>query len=386
MSNRDVVTFEQYLTLRKVMADIVWYRQSDRIDELSVQVKKNSTQDIHLHNNSEKTIVALIERDHEATISEVMPAIANSSAISQKSIDSIKIWADMCFYRNNPKAFELLLSSSFNDGVNIKLGPFEFNSNDVSDKEALLGDDIRRVLLYPKVDCSEDGQDKAFIPPSNATTDSFHTAYRSLAAINDFDATVVYDILKLQAAEYAYSKKLGPDPHKWESELYSYYACRDFDEDNLMKVVDGDMATAKQPEDNCLATRVSKLSYSIVSQPDDIRFKNEFYRELFDTIVQTGEIPPAVTFKSTGRRETLRSFVSAHDINDLFPVLDAAYFIYRHADERTNFNVKRRICDRFAAKQEALMMGRITATNIEVLDDAFGERDIDENDIPLELQ
>lgn len=387
MGEKDVLTSEQYLTLRKVLADIVWYRHTDRIDELSVQVKKHSKQEIYLHNNSEKTVMKLVEANHKAGISELISAASNLSSISEDTLESVKVWADMCFYKDNPKAFEMLVASTFNEGTKVKAGPLEFDSSSISDEDAFRGDITRRMLYYNSVPCGIEEKDVAFLASPGAAASMFYTAYKAGEPMNDLDAMLMYDIFVNQNVEDAHRKGSGVDPHKVESDIYREYIGDAFDDETLMTVVDGDMTTAKQPEDNCLATHMSRLSYSVVSQPEDIRKKNEFFREVFDTVMTTGEVPAAVTLKNSGRRETLRSFVADKGASELLQVLDAAYFMNTHDRERKEFIRQRRLCDAFALRQEVAVMQNMSKNDEMVIsDDAFGVREMEEKDVPPEWQ
>lgn len=49
-----MVDLERYVTFRKLIADIVWYRKTEKIDELSVQVAQHSDMDIFLHCGDDK--------------------------------------------------------------------------------------------------------------------------------------------------------------------------------------------------------------------------------------------------------------------------------------------------------------------------------------------
>jgi hypothetical protein len=186
-----------------------------------------------------------------------------------------------------------------------------------------------------------------------------------------------------QREQRDYEDGLRDAPYRWESDRYKYYIGMNIDEDKLMRSVDGPPTPDAIPEDNCLATHLSRFSFSTVSQPEDIRKKNEFLRNMFDIVMKTGELPAAIIPKNGGERETVRGFVNKYGPHELFFTLDAAYFMNGNADARKMFRMQRNACDIIATKQEYEQFRNRNSEYI--TDDSYGVREINENDIPPEI-
>jgi hypothetical protein len=99
--------------------------------------------------------------------------------------------------------------------------------------------------------------------------------------------------------------------------------------------------------------------------------------------MKTGELPAAIIPKNGGERETVRGFLNKYGPQELFPVLDAAYFMNSNMYERKMFCMQRNACDIIATKQEFQQF--LNKDGEYISDDSYGVRDIDENDIPPEL-
>lgn len=396
MTDKDKLNLDQYVILRKLISDIAWYRKTGRIDELVVQVEKHTGRKVPIHNNDKNMVMKKIESDHKAGASELVSSMSKLSDVSEDTVDSLKIWSDMCFYINNPRMLDYLCASTFNDGTNIEYGPLVFHSNDISDKEALHGDGVRRMLYYPKLPVGEDGDDFIFFTTAGTDVGAFYSAFKNGTPIDENDAVLMYDMYQNQYLERLYANGMGENPHSWESDTYKYYSGMDFDVDDMLSYIDADISVKKQPEDICLATHMSRLSASIVSQPEDIRKKNEFVRGIFDVVMQTGNLPAAITHKNTGKRQTIREFVDKYGAETLLPVLDAAYYMSSNKYDRKMFSTQRKVCDTFAVKQEIKAMTELRQKEWEdekksfyedpyITDDSFGVREIDESEIPSGL-
>ena len=380
----DKLSLDNYVIMRKVLADIAWYREKGCIDELSVQIMKNdSSKKIPLHYENKKFIESKVNADHKAGMSELVSSMSDLSDISEETLDSIKVWSDMCFYMRNPKSFDYLCSATFNDDITMTYGPLKFNLSQVSDEEMVRGDTVRRMLYYPKLPCGDDCEDVIFLTSAGQTIGTFYNAYKSGSLMDESDAILVYDLYVNQRDERAYMDGEADAPYRWESDRYKEYVGMSIDEDKLMRSVDGPITADSIPEDNCLAVHMSRLSYSTVSQPEDIRKKNEFLRNMFDVVMKTGELPAAIIPKNGGERETVRGFLNKYGPQELFPVLDAAYFMNSNKYERKMFCMQRNACDIIATKQEFQQF--LNKDGEYISDDSYGVRDIDDSDIPPEL-
>lgn len=390
MGHSDSLSFDQYMTLRKLMSDIVWYKRTGRIDELSVQLRKHTGTAVYLHCNDEKVIERTVAANHKAAMSEMMSSVSELSNISEDTLDTLKVWSDMCFYMKNPRTFDLLCSATFNESISLHYGPLEIKSDMVPDELASHGDAIRRMNYYARIPCGEHGNDFMFLASMGSKMADCYQAFRDDVPMDENDALLMYDLYAYQYGETLAKTDGGAKPYQWESDLYKYYMGEDFSEDDfsaLLDVEDKDLRSI-QIEDNCLATHMSKLSCSPSFQPPDLVAKNGFLRGIFDTVSRTGYLPAAI--KTAGgngyNRQTVRSFVNKYGPEELIPVLDAAYFMSVNDYDRKMFNMQRRICDSFVVKRETSeFKARLQNDGNYVADDGFGVREIDEQDIPPEL-
>lgn len=389
MGYDDKLSLDQYMTLRKLLADIAWYKEKGRIDELSVQVKKNTGRSVYLHFNDEKAIERMVTANHKAATAELTASVSEMSSISEDTLDTIKIWSDMCFYVKNPRTFDFLCSATFNESISLSYGPLEIDSNAISDEEALHGDAVRRMCYYPRIPCGEHGTDFMFLASMGSDIMDCYTAFKNGVPIDENDALLMYDLYVNQYGEAANQRGEAEKPYQWESDQYKYYMGVDFAEKDFASILDADdkkVVNAKL-EDTCLATHLSKLSYSMTFQPSDIAAKNKFLRGVFDVVSQTGYLPVAIVKSGKGNtRETIRGFVNKYGPEELIPVLDAAYFMNVNEYDRKMFNMQRRVCDTFVTKKE-MDEYRQQVENDEnyISDDSFGVRDIDEKDIPPDI-
>lgn len=390
MGHNDTLSFDQYMTLRKLMADIVWYRRTGRIDELSVQLKKNAGTPMYLHCNDAKVIERGVVANHKAAMSEIMSSVSELSDISEETLGTLKVWSDMCFYMKNPRTFDLLCSATFNDSISLQYGPLEIQSNMIPDDLATHGEAIRRMNYYSRIQCGEHGNDFMFLASMGSNMADCYQAFRDDVPMDENDALLMYDLYAYQYGDTLAKKGEAEHPYQWESNLYKYYMGQDFSEEDLSTLLEAEGKDLKniRVEDKCLATHMSKLSCSPSFQPADLVAKNGFLRGIFDAVARTGYLPAAInTTTGNGRnRQTVRSFVNKYGPEELIPVLDAAYFMSVNDWERKMFYTQRRICDNFVVKREtAEFKARIQNDGNYVADDAFGVRDIDEQDIPQEL-
>ena len=379
----DKLDLDSYVLMRKVLADIAWYREKGCIDELSVQVMKNTGKEVPLHYDNKNFIERKVNADHKAGIGELVSSMSDLSVISDETLDSIKVWSDMCFYIHNPQSFNYLCSATFNDDITMSYGPLKFNLSQVPDEMQAQGDTVRRMLYYPKLPCGDNCEDVIFLTSAGQAIGEFYNAYKSGVPMDESDAILVYDLYLNQKQERDFEQGISEAPYRWEADKYKEYVGMNLDEDELMRNVDSPITPNSIPEDNCLATHMSRLSYSPVSQPEDIRKKKEFLRNMFDVVMKTGSLPAAIIPKGGGERETVRGFMKKYGPKDLFPVLDAAYFMNSNTYERKMFCMQRNACDIIAAKQEYAQFR--SQNNEYVSDDSYGVREIDESDIPPEL-
>lgn len=378
---KDKLDLDNYVIMRKVLADIEWYREKECIDELAVQVAKQTGKNVPLHyGGNKKFIENKVNADHKAGMSELVSSMSDLSDISDETLDSIKVWSDMCFYIHNPQSFDYLCSATFNDDIEMTYGPLKFKLSQVPVDQRKQGDTVRRMLYYPKLPCGDNCEDVIFLTSAGQVIGEFYQAYKAGEPMDESDAILVYDLYLNQKQEREFEEGIADAPYRWESDMYKDYVGMNIDEDKLMKSVDGPATAESLPEDNCLATRMSRLAYSTISQPEDIRNKREFLRNMFDVVMKTGSLPAAIIPKNGGERETVRGFMNKYGPHELFVALDAAYFMNSNTYERKMFSMQRNACDIIAAKQE---YSRIVNRDSEYIsDDAYGVREIDESDIP----
>lgn len=390
MGNNDKLSLDQYMTLRKLMADMQWYKRTGRIDELSVQVKKYTGRNVYLHCNDEKLIEKKVISDHKAAMSELMSSMSELSGISDDTLETIKVWSDMCFYIKNPRTFDLLCSSTFNEKISLQYGPLEFTSDAISEEEAMHGDAVRRMMYYPRIPCGEKGEDFLFMASMGSTIGDCYTAFKDGVPMDENDALLMYDLYANQHAEAAYERGEGGKPYEWESNRYKYYMGADFSEEEFADILDGGGKNSiLKFEDTCLATHMSKLFCSKSFQPADIVEKNSFLRGVFDVVSQTGSLPAAIVNQSTKdsiTRRTVRSHTNKYGVNEIIPLLDAAYFMSANRYDRKMFNMQRRVCDSFVIKKELEDSRRQLNGDMSfAADNSFGVVDIDEKDVPPDI-
>ena len=344
----DTLNLDQYVALRKLMSDISWYRKTERIDELSVQVEKHSNMQVFLHCNDKRLLERLVRSTHKVSFREFMLAVGDNKAVSDETLDTIKIWMDTSFYTNNPKAFELLLSSTFNDEIVINCGPLKFSSADITEEEAEKGDTIRRMLYGFGQTYGEKLEKIRFVPYFGKCITAFNAAYESGGSIDLDNAFRIYDMLVIINSDEAFISGKG-DPYKWENDRYSEYIGMEFDEEQMVLDADGSFNLAGRPSDNCLAAHMSKLSYSDATLPWETKFRNEFLRKVFDAVLENGSLPEEVSVENGLLRVPVREFVSKYGHSDVIPVLDAAFFLHSNKTERNTFLIQQKYCDRYAS-------------------------------------
>ena len=110
---------DRYVIMRKLLSDIVWYRKTERIDELCVQVNEHTGRDVYLHCNDERLIKGKVKSDRKVAMFGLRSALPDLTEISEDVLDPMKVWSDMCFYIRNPRTFDLLCSSTFNDIIRL---------------------------------------------------------------------------------------------------------------------------------------------------------------------------------------------------------------------------------------------------------------------------
>ena len=344
----DTLDLDQYVALRKLMSDISWYRKTERIDELSVQVEKHSDIKVFLHCNDKRLLERLVRTTHETSYGKFMHAVRDNKAVSDETFDTIKIWMDTSFYTNNPKAFELLLSSTFNDEIVINCGPLKFSSADITEEEAEKGDTIRRMLYGFRLQYGD--KKIKFVPYSyfGECTTALNAAYESGESIALDNAFRIYDSLVFINSDEAFRSGRG-DPYKWENDRYNEYIGMEFDTEQIVPDADGPYNLAGRPSDNCLAVHMSKLSYSDATLPWETKFRNEFLRKVFDAVLENGSLPEEVSVENGLLRVPVREFVSKYGHSDVIPVLDAAFFLHSNKTERNAFLIQQKCCDGYAS-------------------------------------
>lgn len=351
-----MVDLERYVTFRKLIADIVWYRKTRRIDELSVQVAQHSDMDIFLHCGDDKAVIEKINADRRNSSIElannpdcilyVMDCrdVRIKTSISNETLKTLKIWSDACFYRDRPRAFEMLMSSTFNAGTIIKYDPLELNSNDISDEDSERGNTVRRMLCYHMIGLWNQKGDSIFID-----SPTFDIAYLCKALkrglVEKELALLAYDIIKNYNLKISFETGEIENPFKWENDIYKYYYGHEFDEKLIGNNEAGKISLIEKPEDNCLATQMSKLSYTGDSIPWETRFKKEFLRKLFDDVIKTGEIPSEVFLDISNCSVELKEFVQMHGTSELIQTLDAAFFMISNPKIYDSFKTVQCFCD-----------------------------------------
>lgn len=356
-----MVDLERYVTFRKLIADIVWYRKTRRIDELSVQVVQHSDMDIFLHCDDDNAVTEKVNVDrrnssielanHRDFFLDLVDNQGKRASISNETLSAIKIWSDACFYRDRPRAFDMLVSSTFNEGTVIKYDPLVLNSNDISYENAERGNTIRRMLSYHMHDWSYKEADYIFIDFPAFDIDMLCKALKS-GNMEKEHALLAYDIFENHNLKIAFETGEIENPFKWENDAFKYYFSYEFDEE-LIGINDvSEMTLLEKPEDNCLATHMSKLSYTGDSIPWETRFKKEFLRKLFDDVIKTGEIPSGVFLDISNCSVELKEFMQMHGISELIQTLDAAFFMISHPRVYKSFRIVQFFCDDYVPKSE----------------------------------
>lgn len=326
-----------YVTLRKLMADIAWYRKHEKIDLLSSQIAEHSSIEVFLHNNSEKTISGIVRAIRKIGVAELeglQEGFKHEPGMSDHLTDYLKTWSDMCFYIHRPKAYEMLLGSTFDDRTVIRCGMLEFCSAEVPDDEVMIGDVIRRMLCYPTRKIVLDGAE--YIDYNLSTYNNFKEvtdALRSGEPIDADSAMGIHDMLIKEAEALI-----------WETDKYYYFTGYGYGFEKFEFEADGTIVLKERPEKECLASLMSDLTYYPLMTWDE-KFKHEFRRKVFDAVMEKGIIPEEVFLERTEGRVAVEEYVKCYGPSELFPVLDGAFFMYAHKDEQEHFRILQKVCD-----------------------------------------
>ena len=347
---KGTIDAREYMNLRKVLSDKDYYldkQNSAEISDMIVLLKDavcgGPPEKVTADNRHEASILALYRENRQKACANLSEGDRKSKNLSKETIDTLKVYADFCFYHEHPELFNDLCMAVYNDAAPVKFGPIEMPGSTTFPRTY---ESTYRMLFYDRIRARAKDGTKAelFSPDIYPFIEDFMDKFEKGEPTSFYDAYAAFENFKgaFLLRQFSTGRRVVTHIETDLKRLY-YFTSEAFDAERIAADSSGGMKIEENSAAPELARDMSRYSYYREPDPQTAH-KNIVRRAFFDAIAKAGELPREVTAEDA-RTYSLRECLNDMGPEEFLSTADAAFFMHDNPREYKEFLLVQKLYD-----------------------------------------